>query len=276
VFKDRSLRFCFLTSTVFILLTSISSAQTDTKKNYQSVEDLDSIIKDAPERQDNPVFMNNLAAAYARLSEYDKALTAIKRAVEVDPNRSEFWMNMSVIYEHLKQMELALDAAKKAVERDLSSLRARTQSCDLSLLTGNNPEAVACYEAAMKMGQLDTSSSINYGAGLVRMGRAAQAVPILRVAADQFKQSFAARNALGTALFDTRDFVGAVAAFKSAVEMAPDNVMVRYNLALAQMAIKNRPGAISEYNFLKTSDPALAEKVYQMLTRDQILSVNMK
>jgi uncharacterized protein HemY len=83
-------------------------------------------------------------------------------------------------------------------------------------------------------------------------------------------------NALGMIRFHTKHFKAAAEAFKQAVQLAPEQNEVRFNLALAQLAAQNKPGALSQYRLLSESDPELAQKLYRIIYRDKILFVDNK
>jgi hypothetical protein len=48
---------------------------------------------------------------------------------------------------------------------------------------------------------------------------------------------------------------------------------LRYNLALAHLALGNRPGASSQYNILKVGNPELANELFGILHSDKIVVV---
>ena len=74
--------------------------------------------------------------------------------------------------------------------------------------------------------------------------------------------------------YKKKRFAEAVAALKNAVEIAPEIYEIRYNLAIAQLALKNKAGAVSQYNILKTGDPKLAEQLARVLYADKLVFVS--
>ena len=77
---------------------------------------------------------------------------------------------------------------------------------------------------------------------------------------------------IGSALYRKKEYEAAAKALKRAVHLDPRRADARFNLALAQLANRNKAGAISQYNFLKESNPELAQKIYGWIFRDQSFS----
>ena len=70
-------------------------------------------------------------------------------------------------------------------------------------------------------------------------------------------------NNLGTVYFRTKRYQEAAAAFKEAVRIKPDYSEAHFNLALAYVALKDKKGALDQYNRLKKLDPKLADEFFQ-------------
>ena len=73
--------------------------------------------------------------------------------------------------------------------------------------------------------------------------------------------------------FNTDRVKDAAAAFKRAVETAPDMHESRYNLAIAQLSLRNKAAAISQYNILKVEAPELAARLYSVMFSGKIVIV---
>ena len=81
-------------------------------------------------------------------------------------------------------------------------------------------------------------------------------------------------NALGVVYFTKKRYDEAVDSFKNAVETNPDLSELRFNLAIAELACKNKPAALSQYNILKKDNSKLADQLYQAMFSDKVINVS--
>jgi tetratricopeptide (TPR) repeat protein len=77
-------------------------------------------------------------------------------------------------------------------------------------------------------------------------------------------------------LFELHRYQESLVALSRALELDPTSEKVRYNLALAQIALKNKDAALAQYLFLKNTNSDLAERLYELIYRDLIVKVNDK
>ena len=57
----------------------------------------------------------NLGAVYNRLEQYDDAVTALRRGIQLDLNRAEGYYNLGLVYRRKGQADLAIQAYREAV-----------------------------------------------------------------------------------------------------------------------------------------------------------------
>jgi Flp pilus assembly protein TadD len=170
----------------------------------------------------------------------------------------------------------ALNALHQAAEFAPFNGVEQAKECELLLFTEQNQESVACYRTFEKKTALDSVSKINLGIGLMRLEQWKEAEEQLEPVEAEMQYNARYYNALGMIRYRTRQYKAAVDAFKRATELAPDEMDVRFNLALAQLAIRDKPGALSQYKLLSDSDPKLAQELYRAIYSDKILFVNNK
>ena len=99
---------------------------------------------------------------------------------------------------------------------------------------------------------------------------------ILEKTIELFPASAEAYNQLGVVLFETGRYDKALVVLKQALELAPNLDEPRFNLALAELANRNKPAALEHYAFLKRTNPALAEQLHRVIYRKQVLTVDGK
>jgi Flp pilus assembly protein TadD len=119
----------------------------------------------------------------------------------------------------------------------------------------------------------DDESATAYGIALTRTGDLQQAISVLQKLTAASPSNYQAVNALGMAFYKEKDYARAAAAFKSAIEIAPEKGELRYNLAIAQLALRNRAGALGQYKLLQESSPSMADRLSRILFRDKLIFV---
>ena len=215
---------------------------------------------------------NNLGVLYFAAGRYDEALAIIQTAAEALPDMWGVQLNASIALAHQKAFADALKYAQAAYKLDPNKVRVRQQLCDMYLAAQDGASAVTCYQSLVK-DPADPQDLLGYGEALVLTGDGTRAEPAIRSAMEVLPRIAPAYNALGMALFKQKDYKGAVESFREAVSLMPDVPNYRFNMALADIAMRNREGAISQYNLIKESDPKLAGKLYNMMFADKILVV---
>jgi tetratricopeptide (TPR) repeat protein len=83
-----------------------------------------------------------------------------------------------------------------------------------------------------------------------------------------------AYNLLGKALYTKKHYKKAIKILDRALRLEPGTDELRFNLAIAHLANRNRDAAIIHYNFLKNSNPPLAEELYKSIYADNVIFVD--
>jgi len=223
---------------------------------------------------EDPVALNNAAVRMTLDSRYEEAIEALKRAAELVPTQSKFLRNLSVVYERINRMDEAIAAAQRSVDLAPRESAALIQLCGLKVMAGRNGEAVGCFETLAGIKPLDADSQAFYGIALLRSGEDRKAVFILESVAERAPENVGVLNALGLAYFNLNKYSEAAQWFKRAVEVDPKHGELRFNLAIAQAANKNKEAGMSQYRILKEEHPKLAEELYQILFQDRVVHMD--
>ena len=105
----------------------------------------------------------------------------------------------------------------------------------------------------------------NLGSALWRQGKPDEAMAHFAEAV-RLKPDYAeAYNNLGIALWGQGKPDEAIVHFTEAVRIKPDYPKAHYNLGNAYLRIGNQRSALKEYEILKTTDPDLANALYQKI-----------
>ena len=171
-------------------------------------------------------------------------------------------------------MRDAISAAQRAVTEAPKYVRARAQLCELLILSDKDTEAVPCYGEMAKITKLDELEQTYYAVALMRSGDADQVISLVTPLVSGPQPTALMYNTLGDAFYLKKSYPQAARNFKQGVELDPDNANIRYNLAVVLIAQNDRAGALSQYNLIKRTNPALADQLYRALNRGKIIYVN--
>jgi Ca-activated chloride channel family protein len=107
---------------------------------------------------------------------------------------------------------------------------------------GNHPQALRAFEGAAQARPADPALRFNLADGLYKNGRYGEAATLFRALGSDPAAPLApaARFNLGDSLYRKQDYRGAVAAYRDALRLAPDDEAARRNLELALRALKEQ------------------------------------
>jgi len=162
---------------------------------------------------DEPELHNSLGTAYAENKQFQKAISAYRRALQINPgftaaktNMVSGYNNQGVKYAKMGQWNEAIEAYNRAL-----NLAPNMQEAGRNL-------SAAYWEQASR---------------LSKAGRNSEAVEAYQCFLEREPNSKEAYNNLGTVCFRMDDYKSAVAAFKSAVRLDPEDAGLKANLAIA-------------------------------------------
>jgi Ca-activated chloride channel family protein len=107
---------------------------------------------------------------------------------------------------------------------------------------GNHPAALQSFERAATLRPLDPAARYNMADGLYKNGKFPEAATLYRALGEDGRSSLAApaRYNLGNALFQQKDYKGAVQAYRDALHIGPDDGDTLRNLETALRALKKQ------------------------------------
>ncbi len=99
-----------------------------------------------------------LGGGYLRMKQYEDALDATRKAVQMSPDDAQLWQNLGQINVALWQPAAALSAFEKASALNEHDVTSRAQAGALNLELGHLPEARAAYASALAINPLDVEA----------------------------------------------------------------------------------------------------------------------
>lgn len=133
---------------------------------------------------------------------------------------------------------------------------------------GRKPEALAVLQANYLFGSTDRDYLSEYGRLSLEMGQIGTAGRLLEAADDPSKPDWRIVSARGTVLAKQGDYKGAIAMFERADKLAPEQVSIKNNLALAYTMDGQAPRAeqlLREARVKAGDDPRLRQSLALVL-----------
>jgi tetratricopeptide (TPR) repeat protein len=235
---------------------------------------------------------NNVGLLYRQEGEFEKAIAAFQRAIEMAPDVAAFYDNLGVTYGASGDFAAAATAHRKALALDPTSAKAYNNLGNAYLELGKTRQAVQAFEKAVSLSPRFADAYANLASVYYRQGDFAKAETLLRkalslepgearshynlavmygeqgqpqAAIEEFRAvldtdpdaSMAARahNGLGVAYFRQGDYLAALKEFQEAVRLKPNLKGVHGRLGLAYLATGDFGRAKLEFERELSLDP---------------------
>ena len=132
-------------------------------KSNQITNDIELLLSltKTKELENDDSLYYTMGIAYRKLEEYDKAIKAYNKAVEINPQKDEAYYNMGIAYYHLKEFDEVITCYKKAIHLNANKSGAYTNLFELQL-TQNQAFDQELEEAYLKRFGNNKESKIKY------------------------------------------------------------------------------------------------------------------
>jgi protein O-GlcNAc transferase len=204
------------------------------------------------------------AKLYVEKRDTAKAVSDLERAVALRPDFGEAWSDLGEARKALFDEDGALQALQRAVESSPDDAVAQTR-LGLNLLNRGKPhEAIVPLQHAAGLDPNNQSTLNALQLALRKDGQAEQADSVKRRLAellrdkdhaDQKLVSALELNNKGSALEKSGDTRGALERYRAALEIDPDHVGIRTNLAVALLKLGRWDEGISQMREALRRDP---------------------
>jgi tetratricopeptide (TPR) repeat protein len=205
--------------------------------------------------EENPEDANlraSLAGALGALGRYDESLEQLNKAIETDPINPEAYHNRGVLYEKQGNVNAAVGEYQTALRYNPQYEPSRTALVRLTGSAGGDRPETPAQKLAATLAERARQSALrgNYAAALKELDEAQRIAP-------EYARVYQYRS---NVLFLMRDYEGAAAALRKALEIEPDNALFRTNLLrLEQQAAAARQAAVPTPGEPSPDDDALRE-----------------
>jgi predicted O-linked N-acetylglucosamine transferase (SPINDLY family) len=148
---------------------------------------------------------HELGVVCVQMKQYENALDAFAKAVELDQSNALYWYNLGVVYEAVEHIPNAASAYQRAIALDAQFLNAHHKLGQLVLTHGDPHQAELIYQKAISIDPRNLDSYLS----------------------------------LGNALLIQKKVEAAISAYEAALQLAPHEPGVRQNLEFARTLLED-------------------------------------
>ncbi|MCY4351719.1 MAG: tetratricopeptide repeat protein, partial [Gemmatimonadetes bacterium] len=238
--------------------------------------------------------LNVRGGIFNLLQQFDKALSDLSKAVELDSNNATAYANRGNVYKNLKQYDNALSDFTKSIELQPNNAGFYNNRGNVYSDLNQYENALRDFTKSIELRPTDTRAYNNRGAVYSDLRQYDKALSDLNKAIELAPNDAKAYNNRGTAYRDLQEYDNALSDLNKAIELASDNNekagayanrgmvhsgLEQYDNALSDLnkAIElapkepihyhNRALAIAQKAYSEQLNPAEIEKTFRMRER---------
>ncbi len=188
--------------------------------------------------------------------DYEGAAACFRRAIALDPSNENAHYDLGNALRHKGQLDGAITEYREAI-RLKADFAAAYSNLGYALAGRGEPaEAEAACRKAIELKPDYAEAFVNLGRALEKQGKPAEAETACRRAIELKPELVQAHNSLGAVLSnDKRDYAGAVAAFRRAIALDPNDAVPHANLGITLKKMGQTDAAVAEYREAIRIDP---------------------
>jgi Flp pilus assembly protein TadD len=188
------------------------------------------------------------AVQLADRKQFDVAVPAWRKALELDPNDSRGHNNLGVALVETGKTDEAIAEYRKSLELNAASSQTHNNLGSALAEKGSLDEAVPEFEKAVELNPDNAAAHVNLGNAMAtRSGRLAEAIEQLKKGVELQPDSANGQNGLGVALARAGRLDEAVPHMEKAVSLAPKAADYRYNFGRVLAAKGALPEAVTQF-----------------------------
>ena len=212
----------------------------------------------------------NLATAYIKIKEYDRALAELSRALSLKPDYAAAHENEGVAYFHKKDYHRAIAAFQRAIELSPNQASAYYGRGEAYMRLGKGDLAIEDFRKVLSINPSHLSARNNLGLLLAEKGAYPKAIrefeAVLRLEPNHKDASFNLARA-----YSLSGQIGRAARqYEKVIEMEPGFMEAYQNLGILYLDFFDRPDEAKrcfEHALRLTQDPQRAAQIKAMIAR---------
>jgi tetratricopeptide (TPR) repeat protein len=213
-------------------------------KNEKAVSAFREVVRLEP---DNAYAWNDLGLAYEALCQYNQAMHAYQEAIRLKPEDTTAWNNLGMLYNHLRQYDQAMHALQEAIRLKPEDASAWSNLGIVYSDLHQYDQAIRAYQEGIRLKPEDASAWYNLGLVYSDLLQYEQAVRAYQEAI-RLKPGFASVwGGVCLAYINLRQYERAVHACQEANRLNPEDADAWYNLGTTYFYIQQYEEAVRAY-----------------------------
>jgi superkiller protein 3 len=216
----------------FIETENVSIIRDRIMDKYENIPNKESKAKELHLMNKAKEYFENGIVFYEK-GELEKAITAFKKSIEINPDDAYVQYNLGIIYWSRGETNKAISSYKKAIEINPKFVPAYYNLGTIFGLKLEHEKAIEVFQKAITLDNGDVSTYLNLGIAFVNNGELEKAIETYKIA-ESISPSYAPIfYCLGNAYRKKEEFDKAIFAFEKAISLDPDNATIFNNLGTA-------------------------------------------
>ncbi len=215
----------------------------------------------------NATYYSHLGAAYGNLGNHDESIRQLQNAVRLAPSAATAHYNLGTALRNAEQIEAAIDCFRRSAVLDPQSAETHFNLANALRDLKRYGEAEAGYRAAIAVRPKYPKASINLALVLNEVRRRDEAIEILHALIAGDANNARARLNLGSILRDAGRFEEAVSELERAVALDPQSAEAHNNLGTAYQARAEFARAAACYRRALELNPELPDVHFSLGTQ---------
>jgi len=191
---------------------------------------------------------NVLGAVYFAKGEYSKSIDSFQRLLKFRPKDHIVWYNIGRAYIKNGEYNNAIVAFEHSIKLNSDMVKAWNLLAATYYVNEDYYESIKTYKHLLNLMPLDHSVWYNLGRAYIKYGEYDKAIEALERAIKIDAKYGPAWNVLGASYFGKGDYNQSVEAFKNFVNLDPNDHIAWYNLAEALFTTQNYEEALNACN----------------------------
>lgn len=199
--------------------------------------------------------------------------------LSIDPRSSQAWIAIGNTFSLQKERSQALTCFRRAQQLDPTCAYAFTLAGH-EFIDEDLDKAILSFQMALRADARHYNAWYGLGTCYLRKSKIRMAEYHYRKAAEIHPNNAVLLGCVGMAVERRGDREGALALFNEAVELSPENALVRYRRAKMLISMRRYEGAVRDLEYLRDSSPEESNVIFQLarayrLIGDQVKSAQM-
>jgi len=188
---------------------------------------------------------NNLAFLLMQRRDFESAEKEYLRAIELSPAYATAHTNLGQAYLLMQRWEEAEEWLTRAVSLEDDDFHAHESLAKLYMLRGESERSEYHWRISNRL-RPDSGNLLNLAHCLIQQQKLDEALDVLQQVAAGEEDNARLHGLFGIVLFARYDFGSAIACFKRALGLEPEDAEVRHNLAMAYLKTGQTAEAVAE------------------------------